>query len=184
MKIVTRIVLLAIVLVLIGAGWYLFYKQLGTGGAPEETDDILCAQVITPARNPETQQVMDFPTPCDVPSGWDVLTPGSDGGEARVVQVETQIGKEVSALDVSILPREVLSDSRCAVEVTCIWAGTVKLRATLSSGLGTANQIFELGVPITTEAEEITLVKVDPAPHQNITIAPGAYVFGFEIRKR
>jgi len=32
-----------------------------------------CIQVITPARNPETGEVRDFPTPCDVPEGWEVV---------------------------------------------------------------------------------------------------------------
>ena len=32
-----------------------------------------CIQVITPARNPETGEVRDFPTPCDVPEGWEMI---------------------------------------------------------------------------------------------------------------
>ena len=34
----------------------------------------VCAQVITTARNPETGEVRDFPTPCDVPQGWEQYT--------------------------------------------------------------------------------------------------------------
>lgn len=30
----------------------------------------VCAQVITPAKDPQTGQCIEFPTPCDVPSGW------------------------------------------------------------------------------------------------------------------
>lgn len=30
-----------------------------------------CIQVIAPARNPQTGEVRDFPTPCDVPEGWE-----------------------------------------------------------------------------------------------------------------
>lgn len=30
----------------------------------------ICIQVITPARNPQTGEIRDFPTPCDVPEGW------------------------------------------------------------------------------------------------------------------
>ena len=29
-----------------------------------------CIQVITPARNPQTGEIRDFPTPCDIPEGW------------------------------------------------------------------------------------------------------------------
>ncbi len=41
----------------------------------EEEGDagVMCAQVITPARNPETGEIREFPTPCDVPDGWEVI---------------------------------------------------------------------------------------------------------------
>jgi len=32
--------------------------------------DRFCAQVITPAKNPQTGECREFPTPCHVPSGW------------------------------------------------------------------------------------------------------------------
>ena len=34
------------------------------------TQSGVCIQVITPACNPTTNQIQDFPTPCDVPAGW------------------------------------------------------------------------------------------------------------------
>lgn len=39
---------------------------------PESTLDkgVVCIQVITPAKNPATGECREFPTPCDVPSGW------------------------------------------------------------------------------------------------------------------
>jgi len=39
-------------------------------------DDQICAQVITPAQNSETGEIREFPTPCDVPDGWEALAPG------------------------------------------------------------------------------------------------------------
>jgi len=33
-------------------------------------EDIGCLQVITPAEDPRTGQCQEFPTPCDVPKGW------------------------------------------------------------------------------------------------------------------
>lgn len=35
-------------------------------------DGKICIQVITKARNPTTGQVKTFPTPCDVPLGWQI----------------------------------------------------------------------------------------------------------------
>ncbi len=42
----------------------------------EETNDEnqVCIQVITPAKNPATGETRDFPTPCDVPTGWEVIS--------------------------------------------------------------------------------------------------------------
>lgn len=40
---------------------------------PETVNGAMCAQVITPAKNPETQEIRDFPTPCDVPEGWKII---------------------------------------------------------------------------------------------------------------
>ena len=33
-------------------------------------EQTVCIQVITPARNPATGEVREFPTSCDMPSGW------------------------------------------------------------------------------------------------------------------
>jgi hypothetical protein len=32
-----------------------------------------CAKVITPARNPETGDIKEFPTTCSVPEGWELI---------------------------------------------------------------------------------------------------------------
>lgn len=45
-----------------------------TEGAIEMVKPEVCAQVITFARNPETGQCEAFPTPCDVPEGWELCT--------------------------------------------------------------------------------------------------------------
>lgn len=33
----------------------------------------ICVQVITPAINPDTGECIEYPTPCDVPDGWDIV---------------------------------------------------------------------------------------------------------------
>lgn len=38
-----------------------------------EAEDRMCIQVITPARNTETGEIREFPTPCNVPTGWEVI---------------------------------------------------------------------------------------------------------------
>jgi hypothetical protein len=100
------------------------------------------------------------------------------------ISLEARIGQEVSGLDVSIMPLAVLQDSRCPIDVQCIQAGTVKMRARLTSGLGTATQEFTIGQPITTEAETVTLTDVSPQPTAGIKIKDSEYVFRFEVAKR
>lgn len=41
-------------------------------GVPAD-DPTICAQVITPARDPASGDIREFPTPCDVPEGWEVI---------------------------------------------------------------------------------------------------------------
>ena len=98
--------------------------------------------------------------------------------------VETRIGEGGSALSVTVVPQEVLEDSRCPSDVQCIQAGTVRLRTLLTSGLGEGRQIFILGEPITTETEEITLKRVAPERQAGVEIKPDEYRFIFEVKKR
>lgn len=39
----------------------------------DTTGKKVCAQVITPAKNTKTGEVKKFPTPCDVPAGWQIV---------------------------------------------------------------------------------------------------------------
>jgi len=59
---------IAIILILLAAGAAYVYAP-----SEESTGNELCAQVLTDARNSETGEIETFPTPCDVPEGWDVL---------------------------------------------------------------------------------------------------------------
>lgn len=103
---------------------------------------------------------------------------------ATSATLRAAIGQTVSGLDVSLTPLAVISDSRCPVDVQCIWAGTVTLKVRIQSGLGTSEMTFELGKAITTEAEEITLTEVSPAPYAGVAIPASAYRFTFEVKKR
>jgi len=49
------------------------FKFLTTETQKGQESAELCIQVITPARNPQTGETRDFPTPCDVPEGWEII---------------------------------------------------------------------------------------------------------------
>jgi hypothetical protein len=109
--------------------------------------------------------------------------PAAEAHQGRIT-LEAKLGESVSAFGVTITPKEVLEDSRCPKGVQCIWAGRVRVLATLSSGLGTADQEFTLGDAVTTEAEEIAFASVTPAPLAGVEIRPEQYRFTFEVRAR
>lgn len=98
--------------------------------------------------------------------------------------VAVRIGEAVQALGVTIAPTAVLEDSRCPEDVQCIQAGTVRVAATLESGLGAGKETFVLNQPITTEAEEVVLERVEPAPKATVKIEPADYLFYFRVTKR
>ncbi|GMU25618.1 hypothetical protein KJZ71_00300 [Patescibacteria group bacterium] len=49
--------------------------RFGKTSSTEKPSDQICIQVIATAKNPETGEVRDFPTPCDVPEGWETIAP-------------------------------------------------------------------------------------------------------------
>ena len=108
---------------------------------------------------------------------------GSSAGQGSIT-VSAGIDETVHGLQVALTPRVVLEDSRCPKDVVCVWAGVVKVRAVLSSGLGTTEHVFTLGETITTEAEQVTLIDVRPVPVSTNTINTSDYKFDFFIEKR
>ncbi len=60
---------------------YVTYYPQKVAEVPDNEHKEMCAHVITPARNPETGDIREFPTPCDVPDGWELIqndVPGLD----------------------------------------------------------------------------------------------------------
>ncbi|MGC9031348.1 MAG: DUF5666 domain-containing protein [Minisyncoccia bacterium] len=48
-----------------------FVKAQETTTSDQLNKNVICIQVITPARNLQTGECREFPTPCDVPEGWE-----------------------------------------------------------------------------------------------------------------
>lgn len=104
------------------------------------------------------------------------------GMEEGVVTLAIGEGARFGELTVRVLSLE--EDSRCAIDVICIWAGTVKIKLETISGLGTAESVLELGKSITTEAEEVTLTTVAPSRMESEPTALTDYRFTLEVRRR
>ena len=75
-----NIVIFVLVIAVALLGWWAYMHGIvpadmlhnGTATTTKPTPAI-CAQVITPARDPKTGTIKEFPTPCDVPTGWVVI---------------------------------------------------------------------------------------------------------------
>ncbi|MBY0110695.1 hypothetical protein K2Y00_01685 [Patescibacteria group bacterium] len=100
------------------------------------------------------------------------------------VLLKTRIDEHASGLGVRVTPVELLEDSRCPEDVACIQAGTVRVRASVTSGARTTEGVFTLGIVETREQETITLVAVEPAPRAGVVTPLGEYRFTFGIEKR
>lgn len=68
---------LILAVIAVGALVFLAEKYVVPEGAnthpSTNTDNTVCAQVITSARDPKTGYIKQYPTPCDVPEGWEVI---------------------------------------------------------------------------------------------------------------
>ena len=58
------------------------------------------------------------------------------------ILLKTRLNESAGGLGIRVTPLEILEDSRCASDVVCIQAGTVRLRASVQSGARTTEGVF------------------------------------------
>lgn len=104
--------------------------------------------------------------------------------EATSATLTTYLGGSATALNVTVNPRKIVSDSRCPLDVQCIWAGTVEVRTVLSTQVAHGEHVLTLGQPQTFGDFTVTLTDVTPAPKAGDPIPESSYRFTFEIKKR
>lgn len=155
------LIALVVFVVLLGLIAYIFSLQRMTPGTPS----------MMPTTTIGGQQ--PIPTP-------------EMGGEPSEITLTAKVNKPAQGLGVTIAPIEVVEDSRCPTgeNIRCIQAGTVRVSAKISSGLGTGEVIFKLNTPITTEAGQVELVQVLPPARAEVPIVINEYRFIFKISKR
>lgn len=103
---------------------------------------------------------------------------------ATKATITTRLGGQATGLGLTINPRELVSDSRCAEGVQCVWAGTVEVRAAVSTTIAHGELVFTLGEPRTVGDFSVTLVDVTPAPKAGEQIPTSSYRFVFEVTRR
>jgi len=116
-----------------------------------------------------------------VPSCEFEACPSPDRTEASVM---TYLGGSPTAMNITVNPQKIVSDSRCAEGVQCIWAGTVEVRTVISSPVAHGEHVLTLGKPQVFGDYTVTLTDVTPYPKANEVIPESSYRFTFDIKKR
>jgi hypothetical protein len=94
-------------------------------------------------------------------------------------------GKAEVAPGLILTLERVLADSRCPVDVTCVWAGEIRVALALESPAAEAPRLeFELATTAP-KAEfhelQFELVGADPAPHSRKPIAAADYRIALRV---
>jgi hypothetical protein len=105
-----------------------------------------------------------------------VVVAGTSPGQPQAAQATVALGERARVAGLTLTPLAVLEDSRCAKDVTCVWAGTVRVRARLDADNGSRMIEMELGKP--TEIGAV-LSAVGPERLSSAPIDQTAYRFTF-----
>ena len=101
-------------------------------------------------------------------------TLGSTGGDRTA---ELRIGQTTEFGGHKVTVLKLVEDSRCPVEVNCVWAGRVKITLGIDRRDGT--NVRELGsdAPIQALGGTLELLRTQPDRRADRNIAPGDYRF-------
>jgi len=108
------------------------------------------------------------------------VCPAGTSTPATTSTIKARIGQTVEVGGVQIIPREILEDSRCPVDVVCIQAGTVRLKVSLDTPTDT-DEVLTLNKPFDDGEHTIVLVEVSPAPVSKQQRKPSDYSFTFKV---
>lgn len=99
--------------------------------------------------------------------------PIRDDGLARLGEA-TRIGALI------VTPRSVVEDSRCPINVHCVWAGRLVVSTRIEADGRRETTNMELGRPYIAHGRGIQLTSVSPHKMAGAEAQPLDYLFGFE----
>jgi len=97
--------------------------------------------------------------------------------------VTTYLDRTVTSLNLTISPKEIVSDSRCPLDVQCVWAGTVEVRTQVSFKSFQSEKTFMLGDPQNVGDFVVTLTDITPNATAGKIIPVSSYQFTYQIKK-
>jgi len=108
-------------------------------------------------------------------SACSTIPPANAGPTAAIGQVAYTNG-------VSVRPLQVLEDSRCPVDVRCVWAGRLVVRSKVTGGSWHETRDLELGKPQHVADGALTLVSAIPQKKAGVAIDARSYRFTFDFQ--
>lgn len=111
----------------------------------------------------------------DGPADVDAPHPGSPSSDG------VRLGETVRVDGPAVTPLSVVEDSRCPVDVVCVWAGRVRLSVRVDVGSSSEVHELTLGAPIHVADGELELIAVAPDARSHRDISPDDYRFAFRF---
>ena len=96
--------------------------------------------------------------------------------------VRTRMGETASfSGGARVTPLALVEDSRCPANARCVWAGRVRITATLGDTTSKLTRELTQGEPATFSGRTLTLVEVLPIQTTQQPLYPDDYRFGFTL---
>ena len=92
------------------------------------------------------------------------------------------LGAQAMLNGLTIVPLQLVEDSRCPLNARCVWAGRLILRIQFSAGGRRETRDFTLGTPQAVPGGSLTLVGAEPGKLAGAEGNPPANRFTFELR--
>ena len=113
------------------------------------------------------------------------VTPGSPSpspGNSGITYA--RLGETVTVGGLRVTPLALIEDSRCPQGVQCVWAGRVRINATISTQTMKLTRELTLGEPFPVADGTLMLAEVRPSKRKDAPNAPGDYRFGLRFDGR
>ena len=101
-----------------------------------------------------------------------------DGGPIRADGM-ARLGQPTRVGQLVVTPMRVVEDSRCPINVRCVWAGRAIVSTRIDGAGWRETTNMELGRPYITHGIGIQLSSVEPGKTAGQPTPPQAYVFGY-----
>ena len=95
-----------------------------------------------------------------------------------------RLGETVAVGGPRVTPLRLIEDSRCPQGVRCVWAGRVRINATISTQTMKLTRELTLGEPFPVADGTLMLAEVRPSKRKDAPNAPGDYRFGLRFDGR